>query len=232
MREIILDTETTGLSAKDGHRVVEIGCVEVVNYVATGQTFHRYLNPERDMPAEAATIHGLTGDFLADKPIFTQVVEEFLNFIGEARLVIHNAAFDMGFLNAELERAGFLALPPSRALDTVELARRQFPGQRNSLDALCERFGIDKSARSFHGALLDAQLLAEVYLELRGGRQPALLMEAGTAAAATADDISAPIVKQERIFRAPRLHALTPEELAAHAAALEKIKNPLWQQKG
>lgn len=232
MREIILDTETTGLSAKDGHRVVEIGCVEVVNYVATGQTFHRYLNPERDMPAEAAAIHGLTGDFLADKPIFTQVVEEFLNFIGEARLVIHNAAFDMGFLNAELERAGFLALPPSRALDTVELARRQFPGQRNSLDALCERFGIDKSARSFHGALLDAQLLAEVYLELRGGRQPALLMEAGTAAAATADDISAPIVKQERIFRAPRLHALTPEELAAHAAALEKIKNPLWQQKG
>lgn len=234
MREIILDTETTGLSAKDGHRVVEIGCVEVVNYVATGQTFHRYLNPERDMPAEAAAIHGLTDDFLADKPIFTQVVEEFLAFIGESRLVIHNATFDMGFLNAELERAGFLALPPSRALDTVELARRQFPGMRNSLDALCERFSIDKSARSFHGALLDAQLLAEVYLELRGGRQPALLMETGaTATAATAAiDASTSDTKRTRAFRAPRPHAPTEEELIAHATALEKIKNPLWQQKG
>ncbi len=233
MREIILDTETTGLSAKDGHRVVEIGCVEVVNYVATGQTFHRYLNPERDMPAEAAAIHGLTEDFLADKPIFTQVVEEFLAFLGESRLVIHNAAFDMGFLNAELERAGFLALPPSRALDTVELARRQFPGMRNSLDALCERFGIDKSARSFHGALLDAELLAEVYLELRGGRQPALLMEAGAIATATssATDASITDTSRFRAFRAPRPHAPTEAELAAHAAALEKIKNPLWRQK-
>ncbi len=233
MREIILDTETTGLSAKDGHRVVEIGCVEVVNYVATGQTFHRYLNPERDMPAEAAAIHGLTEDFLADKPIFTQVVEEFLAFLGESRLVIHNAAFDMGFLNAELERAGFLALPPSRALDTVELARRQFPGMRNSLDALCERFGIDKSARSFHGALLDAELLAEVYLELRGGRQPALLMEAGATATATSSvtDAGTTDTKHIRAFRAPRPHAPTEAELAAHAAALEKIKNPLWQQK-
>jgi DNA polymerase-3 subunit epsilon len=233
MREIILDTETTGLSAKDGHRVVEIGCVEVVNYVATGQTFHRYLNPERDMPAEAAAIHGLTEDFLADKPIFTQVVEEFLAFLGESRLVIHNAAFDMGFLNAELERAGFLALPPSRALDTVELARRQFPGMRNSLDALCERFGIDKSARSFHGALLDAELLAEVYLELRGGRQPALLMEAGATATATssANDAGTPETNRIRAFRAPRPHAPTEAELAAHAAALEKIKNPLWRQK-
>lgn len=233
MREIILDTETTGLSAKDGHRVVEIGCVEVVNYVATGQTFHRYLNPERDMPAEAAAIHGLTEDFLADKPIFTQVVEEFLAFLGESRLVIHNAAFDMGFLNAELERAGFLALPPSRALDTVELARRQFPGMRNSLDALCERFGIDKSARSFHGALLDAELLAEVYLELRGGRQPALLMEAGTTATATSsvNDASTTDTNRIRAFRAPRPHAPTEAELVAHAAALEKIKNPLWRQK-
>ena len=234
MREIILDTETTGLSAKDGHRVVEIGCVEVVNYVATGQTFHRYLNPERDMPAEAAAIHGLTDDFLADKPIFTQVVEDFLTFIGESRLVIHNASFDMGFLNAELERAGFLALPPSRALDTVELARRQFPGLRNSLDALCERFSIDKSARSFHGALLDAQLLAEVYLELRGGRQPALLMESGATALATtsANEAATPGTQRTRTFRPPRPHAPTEAELAAHAAALEKIKNPLWQQEG
>lgn len=232
MREIVLDTETTGLSPRDGHRVVEIGCVEVLHYVPTGRTFHQYLNPERAMPAEAAAVHGLTDAFLADKPVFPQIVEPFLEFIGDARLVIHNAAFDMGFLNAELERAGFLALPPNRALDTVEMARRKFPGMRNSLDALCERFNIDKSARQFHGALLDAQLLAEVYLELRGGRQPALLMDSGapppTAAAGAASPTAVPVA--ERPFRAPRPHAPSAEELAAHEAAIATLKNPLWKR--
>ena len=228
MREIILDTETTGLNPRDGHRVVEIGCVEVVHYVATGKTFHCYLNPEREMPAEAAAVHGLTDAFLADKPLFSQKVEAFLGFIGDDRLVIHNAAFDMGFINAELERAGFLALPPSRALDTVEMARRKFPGMRNSLDALCERFGIDKSARQLHGALLDAQLLAEVYLELRGGRQPALMMEAQAAASREETLAGAALPEVERVFRAARPHAPTEEELAAHKAAIGKIKNALW----
>ena len=225
MREIILDTETTGLSPRDGHRIVEIGCVEIMHYVPTGKTYHCYLNPERDMPPEAAAVHGLTADFLADKPAFATIVDDFLQFIGDDPLVIHNAAFDMGFLNAELERAGFLALPAKRATDTVEMARRKFPGLRNSLDALCERFGIDKSARQLHGALLDAQLLAEVYLELRGGRQPGLTMDAPTAIRAGTE---AALPTAERKIRPPRPHAPTEAELAAHVAMLTLIKNPLW----
>ncbi len=225
MREIILDTETTGLSPRDGHRIVEIGCVEIMHYVPTGKTYHCYLNPERDVPAEAAAVHGLTADFLGDKPLFAAVVDDFLKFIGDDPLVIHNAAFDMGFLNAELERAGFLALPAKRATDTVEMARRKFPGLRNSLDALCERFGIDKSARQLHGALLDAQLLAEVYLELRGGRQPGLTMDAPTAIRAGTE---AALPTAERKIRPPRAHAPTEAELAAHAEMLKKIKNPIW----
>ena len=230
MREIVLDTETTGLSPRDGHRVVEIGCVELMHYVPTGRSFHQYLNPERDMPAEAAAVHGLTDSFLADKPLFTQVVEPFLDFIGDAPLIIHNAAFDMGFLNAELERAGFLALPSARATDTVDMARRKFPGQRNSLDALCERFGIDKSARTMHGALLDAQLLAEVYLELRGGRQPGLMMDVVGPARSATHEAQNTGEKTTRSFRAPRPHAPSAEELAAHEVALKAIKNPLWKQ--
>lgn len=226
MREIILDTETTGLSPRDGHRVVEIGCIEVVHYIATGKSFHCYLNPERDMPAEAAAVHGLTEVFLADKPVFTSVVDDFLKFIGDDQLIIHNAAFDMAFLNAELERAGFAALPMKRATDTVEMARRKFPGLRNSLDALCERFNIDKSARQLHGALLDAQLLAEVYLELRGGRQPGLTMEAPATNRANAAAAAIPVA--ERQARAPRAHAPTEEELAAHIAMIGKIKKSLW----
>jgi len=232
MREIILDTETTGLSPRDGHRIVEIGCVEVMNYVATGETFHCYINPERDMPAEAAAVHGLTETFLADKPVFTQIVDQFLTFIGDSRLIIHNAAFDMGFINAELERAGFLALPADRALDTVAMARRKFPGMRNSLDALCERFSIDKSARQFHGALLDAQLLADVYLELRGGRQPALTMEVAGAEATEAAERAEALPEILRQFRPPRAHAPTEAEQAAHTVALEKIKKPLWLREG
>jgi DNA polymerase III subunit epsilon len=229
MREIILDTETTGLSPRDGHRVVEIGCIEVVNYIATGEHFHCYLNPERDVPPEAAAVHGLTADFLADKPLFAQVVDAFLAFIGEDRLIIHNAAFDLGFLNAELQRTGFASLPPTRALDTVELARKKFPGMRNSLDALCDRFHIDKSGRDFHGALLDARLLADVYLELRGGRQPGL-METGGAPQSGMALLTEPAPALQRPFRTPRPHAASAAESAAHAAALATLKNPLWRQ--
>lgn len=174
MREIVLDTETTGLDPAEGHRIVEIGALELVNHIATGRQFHAYFNPERPMPAEAFAVHGLGDDFLAAQPRFAERVAELLDFLGDARLVIHNAAFDMRFLNAEFAARGLAPLPEARAIDTLEIARRRFPGAGNSLDALCRRFGIDNSGRSLHGALLDAQLLAEVYLELRGGRQPGL----------------------------------------------------------
>ena len=170
MREIVLDTETTGLNPADGHRVVEIGCIELLNHVPTGRTFQKYINPERPMPAEAQAVHGLTDEFLADQPLMDEVIEDFLEFIGDDPLVIHNADFDMRFLNAELERLSRPALELGRAVDTVSMARRKFPGAQASLDALCRRFEIDNSGRSFHGALLDAQLLAEVYLELIGGQ--------------------------------------------------------------
>ncbi|MBI1273000.1 MAG: DNA polymerase III subunit epsilon [Alphaproteobacteria bacterium] len=226
MREIVLDTETTGLSAADGHRVVEIGCLELVNYVATGKSFHVYINPERDMPAEAAAVHGLTDTFLADKPVFSAVAGGFLEFVASDPLVIHNAAFDMGFLNAELALAGFPALESGRAIDTVGMARRKYPGQRASLDALCDRFGIDRTGRTLHGALLDAQLLAEVYLELRGGRQP------GLAALSSASDeaVEESVVAVQRAFRKPRSHVPGKDELAAHEEFLKKISSPLWKQ--
>lgn len=172
MREVVLDTETTGLDPAEGHRIVEIGAVELVNHVATGRTFHRYINPERPMPPEAEAVHGLGDAFLADKPVFATIVSAFVAFIAEAPLVIHNAAFDLRFLNAEFERCGVPRLPPARTVDTVAMARQRFPGSPANLDALCRRFGIDLSAREKHGALLDSELLAEVYLELRGGRQP------------------------------------------------------------
>ncbi|MBF0252029.1 MAG: DNA polymerase III subunit epsilon, partial [Alphaproteobacteria bacterium] len=174
MREIALDTETTGLNPKSGHRVVEIGCVEMVNHIATGEVFHVYINPERDMPEEAFRVHGLSEAFLRDHPVFAKVVDDFLEFVGDAPLVIHNAAFDMGFLNAELEKAGRPKLEMARAVDTVQIARKKFPGAQANLDALCKRFGIDNSNRELHGALLDARLLADVYLELMGGRQTGL----------------------------------------------------------
>lgn len=173
MREIVLDTETTGFEPGEGHRIVEIGAIELFNHVPTGRTYHQYINPERPMPTEAFEVHGLGDDFLRDKPKFAEVAGAFADFIGsDSRLVIHNAAFDMKFLNAELGWAGHPAIPMDRALDTVAMARRKFPGSPASLDALCRRFGIDNSAREKHGALLDSELLAEVYLELIGGRQP------------------------------------------------------------
>ena len=172
MREIVLDTETTGLDPFEGHRIVEIGGVELHNHMPTGRTYHQYINPERDMPEEAFAVHGLGLDFLGDKPTFAQIGRQFLDFVGDATLVIHNAAFDMKFLNAELKWMDVRTLPMGQARDTLELARKKFPGAQNSLDALCRRFGIDNSAREKHGALLDSELLAEVYLELIGGRPP------------------------------------------------------------
>ena len=172
MREIVLDTETTGLDPATGDRIVEIGAIELMNQMPTGRTYHQYINPQRDMPAGAEAVHGLSEKFLADKPLFADVVENFVAFLGDSKLVIHNAGFDMKFINAELGWIGRPVLPRARAIDTLDMARRRFPGAQNSLDALCRRFGVDNSAREKHGALLDSELLAEVYLELTGGRQP------------------------------------------------------------
>ena len=223
MREIVLDTETTGLDPLAGHRVVEVGCIELMNTVATGRTFHAYFNPEMIMPAGAQDIHGLTDEFLADKPLFAERVEEFLAFIADAQLVIHNAQFDIGFLNAELERVKQPKLS-NPYIDTVSMARRKFPGQRASLDALCERFGIDNSSRTKHGALLDSELLAEVYLELSGGRQRdlGLAPEMGAAVAVIG------LTVDNRPVRPPRPHMPRAAELAAHAAFMLQLSDPLW----
>ncbi|MFQ5763302.1 MAG: DNA polymerase III subunit epsilon [Rhodospirillales bacterium] len=219
MREIVLDTETTGLDPGSGHRIVEIGCVELINHVATGRHFHTYVNPERDIPDEAAAVHGLTQEFLADKPTFATVVDEFIVFIADSTLVIHNAEFDLGFINAELERLTRPPLAADRAVDTVSLARSKFPGAQVNLDALCRRYQIDNTDRSLHGALIDARLLAEVYLELIGGRQQDLALAADRAGTAEA----APVNR-----RPPRPHAPSAEEESAHARFLEKIEAPIW----
>jgi len=227
MREIVLDTETTGLDPLAGHRVVEVGCIELVNTVATGKTFHAYFNPEMIMPTGAQDVHGLTDEFLADKPLFAERIEEFLAFIADAQLVIHNAQFDIGFLNAELERVGRPRLA-NAYVDTVSVARRKFPGQRASLDALCERFSIDNSARTKHGALLDAELLAEVYLELSGGRQRDL----GLAPEIAGATVSGLLAAGNRPVRPPRPHLPSAAELAAHADFLKQITDPLWLKAG
>ena len=226
MREIIFDTETTGLDPKSGDRLVEIGCVEMVNRVVTGNTFHCYFNPDRDMPAEAERVHGLSASFLADKPRFHEKVAEFLDFIGEEdNLVAHNAGFDFGFVNAELEMCGLPPLSRERMVDTVAMARMRHPGAKNSLDALCTRYGIDRSHRTKHGALLDAELLAQVYVELTGGRQIGL----GLAAEKAGEQIVAVVsLKRDRPLRPARAHAPSEAELALHAQFLTTIKEPLW----
>lgn len=224
MREIVLDTETTGIDALNGDRIVEIGCVELFNHVATGKHYHTYLNPERDMPAEAEAVHGLSAAFLSDKPLFPAVVGDFLDFIGDAQLVIHNATFDIGFLNAELARIGMGKLT-NPVIDTVKIARKRFPGAPASLDALCRRFEIDNSNRTLHGALLDSQLLAEVYLELMGGRQPDLVLAGGPVVQTTVEVVTAPVV---RVSRPPRPHAPSADELAAHEAFVKGLKNAAW----
>lgn len=224
MREIVLDTETTGLNPLQGDRLVEIGCVESINHIPTKNHYHIYINPERDVPEEAARVHGLTTEFLQDKPLFTQEVDHFLEFIGDDPLIIHNASFDMGFINAELTRAGFKTISMNRAVDTLKIARKKYPGAPASLDALCRRFGIDSSARTFHGALLDAELLAEVYLELCGGRQPNLVMESEIS------ETEIVIQMASRQFREPRSHTPTEEETLAHEAFLKKIEDALWKK--
>jgi DNA polymerase-3 subunit epsilon len=228
MREIVIDTETTGLEPADGHRVVEIGAIELFNHVPTGRVFHSYINPEREMSAEAIQVHGLTTTFLQDQPVFAEVVDAFLEFLASdgdanpapAKLVIHNAAFDLAFLNHELKRAG-RPLLDGEHVDTLLLARQRFPGASNSLDALCRRFAVDASVRTRHGALLDSELLAEVYLALIGGRQPdlALVQRAADALVERA---------RERILRPARPHAPSPAELAAHEAFLAQLTSPIW----
>lgn len=223
MREIVLDTETTGLNPLEGDRVVEIGCVELLNRISTGNTFHVYLNPERDMPEEAFRVHGLSSEFLSDKPRFSEVVDDFLAFIAEGSLVIHNAAFDMGFLNHELSRLGRRAIGSERVIDTLMLARRKNPGGQNSLDALCQRYGIDNSRRTKHGALLDSEILAEVYLELLGGRQASLGLSHLDGRARSADGRAA----QRPI---PLPSRLTDADIAVHAAFIATLKEPVWRE--
>jgi DNA polymerase-3 subunit epsilon len=225
MREIVLDTETTGLDPLRGDRLVEIGCVEIFNRMPTGQTFHRHLNPERDMPAEAFAVHGLSSEFLADKPLFTQVVEEFLEFIADAPLVIHNASFDVGFLNAELERIKRPAIARERLVDTLLLARRKHPGVSNRLDDLCSRYAIDNSRRTKHGALLDAELLAEVYIDLIGARQSQLIL-ASEARDARAGGYGEMPRRQRPIPLVPRV---TEADRTAHQAFVATLGDkPIW----
>ena len=223
-REVVLDTETTGLDPRQGHRIIEIGCIELVNHVPTGRHFHKYLNPEREIEVSAVAVHGLTAERLASEPRFAEIADELLNFIEGAQLVIHNAEFDVGFINAELAVLGLPPVPIERATCTVKMARRRFPGAPANLDALCRRFSIDNSGRNFHGALLDAQLLADCYLELLGGRQQGLALAVETAAGGSMT-IAGAIIQ-----RAPRPHGPSEAELAAHAAMLAELKAPLWQE--
>ena len=227
MRQIVLDTETTGLDPQSGDRLVEIGCIEMVNRVETGSVFHAYFNPQRSMPAAAEAVHGLSITFLSDKPRFHERAHELLEFLGEdTMLVAHNAGFDIGFVNAELALCGMEPIPRDRMIDTVALARVRHPGAKLSLDALCSRYGIDRSHRTRHGALLDAELLAQVYVELTGGRQIGLEL-----AADSADDLVSSVteVTRTRVFRSPRPHSASEAELAAHALFLETVKNPIWK---
>ncbi len=236
MREISFDTETTGLNPRGGDRLVEIGGVELFNHVPTGNSYHVYINPERDMPEEAFRVHGLSEDFLSDKPLFADVADAFLDFVGEATLVIHNAAFDMGFINTELERAGRRKIPNTQVLDTLEIARRKHPTGPNSLDALCSRYGIDNSKRVKHGALLDAEILAEVYLELIGGRQTALglIPEEEQTASAGASVISGDLGSFNARRRPAALASrLSEDEYEAHKAFVEGMgEDALWKKYG
>ena len=219
MRELVIDTETTGLDPNDGHRIVEVAVIELMNHLPTGRFFHRYCNPERDMPEGALAVHGLTSEFLSKHPLFGHHAAEFIEFLGADPLVIHNASFDLAFLNMELKRIGLAPLAQP-VVDTLAMARKRFPGQSASLDALCRRFAVDLSSRDKHGARIDGELLAAVYLELIGGRQPGFDLAQNAAATAVA--------AVARALRPPRPHGPTADELAAHAALLAKLKTPLW----
>jgi DNA polymerase III subunit epsilon len=231
MREIVFDTETTGLSPQNGDRMVEIGCVEMFNRVETGRTFHAYFNPGRPMPSEAEAVHGLGDRFLSDKPQFGDVCEALLDFLGDSPLVAHNAGFDFGFINHEFGQCGRPTVCTSRMVDTLAIARQRFPGAKHSLDALCTRFGVDRSLRIKHGALIDAQLLAQVYVELTGGRQIGLGLVAEIIEDAPADGL--PGADPDTIvatIRPPRPHAPSEAELERHIAFLATIKDPLWNR--
>lgn len=223
MKEIVLDTETTGMDPNDGHRIIEIGCVELENHVPTGRHLQLYINPEREIPVDAIAVHGITNEFVADKPVFSQVYTEFLDFIEGGKLVIHNAEFDMKFINWELAQVGHKPIPWPNVIDTLGMARRAFPGSPANLDALCRRFSIDNTERTYHGALLDSELLAEVYLELLGGRQHGLGLAAEKKKTEGARQKA---VKRE--YREPRIFTASPEELAAHKSLIEKLNDPLW----
>lgn len=224
MREVVLDTETTGLNSQGGDRLVEIGCVELDNHIRTGRIYHQYINPEREMPPEAYAVHGLSAAFLATHPVFKKVALEFLDFIGKSNLVIHNATFDLGFINSELMRIKLDPLDKVRATDTVQIARTNFPGAQVSLDALCRRFGISLSARDNHGALLDAELLADVYLELIGGRQPDLKLP-GT----DNEGHHVNTMIKTPTLRPPRKHSINKIERSAHKSFIDQIPNPIWR---
>ena len=251
-REIVLDTETTGIDPKDGHRIIEIGALEMDNHMPTGKQLHLYINPERDIDAGAVAIHGLTSEFLADKPVFADIVDEFLNFVGDSPMVIHNAPFDMGSVNAELARLARAPLPMTQAVDTLPMARKKFPGAQANLNALCRRFEIDNSHRDLHGALIDADLLAAVYVELLGGRQPGLSLEtasaqnnpaqnnpaqnnparhaqgAGRPADSDMDNDAFSLRADSTRFERP--HEPTPDERAAHATLVARIPDAIWSR--
>lgn len=228
MREIVLDTETTGFDPETGDRIVEIGAVELFNHLPTGRTFHEYINPERAMPADAFQVHGLGDDFLRDKPVFAMIGQAFLDFIGDAKLVIHNASFDMKFLNAELRWMNLPLIPWERAVDTLAIARSRFPGSPASLDALCRRFGIDNAARTLHGALLDSEILSEVYLELVGGRQPDLVLSVNSHQDSA---IEASAEWRARPRPTPLRPRITEQEAAAHLAFVESMgDSALWRK--
>ena len=229
MREIVFDTETTGLDPRSGDRLVEIGCIEMINRVPSGAVYHCYFNPERDMPAEAEAVHGLSIAFLSDKPKFAEKAGEFLEFIQDSPLVAHNAGFDFGFMNNELEMCGLEPVSRHRMVDTVAIARRKHPGAKLSLDALCSRYGIDRSHRTKHGALLDAELLAQLYVELQGGRQIGLELaaEARMRSEQSVIGVSSSVT---RTFRSPRPHSASEEELARHAEFMAGFSEPIWSR--
>ncbi|MCR2834473.1 DNA polymerase III subunit epsilon [Parerythrobacter lacustris] len=227
MREIVFDTETTGLDPRTGDRMVEIGCIEMINRVPTGETFHAYFNPERDMPAGAEAVHGLSSAFLSDKPLFAELADALLEFLGEAQLVAHNAGFDFGFLNNELALIGREPVCLTRMIDTVAIARKRHPGAKLSLDALCTRYGVDRSHRVKHGALLDAELLSQVYVELTGGRQIGLGLAEAAPDTAAIDTLHVPVCA-ERQVRAPRPHFASEAELVRHRDFIGTIETPLW----
>ncbi|NJC04848.1 DNA polymerase-3 subunit epsilon [Sphingomonas kaistensis] len=232
MREIVFDTETTGVNPAGGDRMVEIGCVELINRCPTGREYHAYFNPERTMPSEAEAVHGLSSIFLSDKPLFGDSCAELLDFIGDAPLIAHNAGFDFGFLNHELQHCGRDPVCLSRMICTLVLARSKHPGAKHSLDALCSRFGVDRTARVKHGALLDAQLLAQVYVELTGGRQIGLSLLAEARREDQINEAAATLARAQRPVRAVRVHAPSLDELAAHAQFIAKMKEPLWASVG